>query len=236
MKEKYNYKVSAILCAYNEEATVREVMEALVNSPLIDEVIAVDDGSKDRTGSIINEFRHPDHVKAILLAENRGKGYAMATAATQSSGDILLFIDADLKNLSSKHISILLDTFFTQECEMVVGFPIRGESITFVESLDPFRHLSGQRVLSRENFIALLNSICTSGYGVETILNDYFREQRKPIRSIFLPNLTHLIKVEKTGLWKAFGEYLLEGKQIMATKLKRRQFTFDSFFYNGNRK
>jgi glycosyltransferase involved in cell wall biosynthesis len=216
-------KVTAIVCAFNEETTIHAVMQVLVNHPLIEEVIAVDDGSQDHTGIILSKFHNPGHVQSILLANNYGKGNAMATAASIASGEILLFLDADLKNLSSHHISTMLSTFLNEEADMLIGFPIRGKTITAIEKLDPFQHLSGQRVLYRRDFLPLIDSIRTSGYGVETILNNQYNKHGKSVKSIFLPFLIHPIKVEKAGFRKAMGEYILEGKQIVETQLKNRQ-------------
>ena len=221
-------KVTAIVCAFNEETTIQTIMQVLGNHPLVEEVIAVDDGSQDQTGIILSKFHNPDRVQSILLDTNHGKGNAMATAASLAHGEILLFLDADLKNLSSQHISTMLTTFLNEEADMLIGFPIRGKTITAVEKLDPVQHLSGQRVLYRRDFLPLLDNIRTSGYGVETILNNHYKEQGKKVKSIFLPYLTHPIKVEKAGLRKAMGEYALEGKQIIMTKIKNQQATWKS--------
>ncbi|MAT42671.1 MAG: glycosyl transferase family 2 [Anaerolineaceae bacterium] len=229
-------KITAIVCAYNEENTINGVMDTLINTPLISEVIAVDDGSKDKTSEILSGYQHLEHVHIVLLPKNRGKGYAMATAALQASGEILLFVDADLKNLTTHHISLLLIPFLNRETEMVIGFPIRSETISVAEWLDPYRPLSGQRVVYKEDFLALINPIRYSGYGVETILNLHYREQGKRVKSIFLPNLIHPIKVEKTGLKQAVGEYLLEGKQILITKIKNPHLVWGAIFSAANRK
>lgn len=237
MEVKINQqKITAIVCAYNEENTINGVMETLINAPLINEVIAVDDGSKDKTAEILSGYQPLEHVHILSLPKNRGKGYAMATAALQASGEILLFIDADLKNLTSNHISLLLTPFLNREAAMVIGFPIRGESISAAERLDPYRPLSGQRVVFKEDILPLINPIRYSGYGVETIINLHYREQGKRVKSIFLPNLIHPIKVEKTGLKRAIGEYFLEGKQILITKIKNPHLVWGAIFSAANRK
>ena len=51
--------ITAIVCAYNEEKTIHAVMEALINDPAIDEIIAVDDGSKDRTAAMLKRLPGP---------------------------------------------------------------------------------------------------------------------------------------------------------------------------------
>ena len=231
-----NQKVTAIVCAYNEEKTIRGVMETLVHCPRIDEVIVVDDGSRDKTAKILGEFKHWQHVKTILLTENCGKGYGMATAAAYAKGDLLLFVDADLIHLSNRHVDLLLDTLINEAADMVLGFPVRGKAMSFAERLDPFPRLSGQRVVYRNDFLKLSDVIYTSGYGVETILNDYYQEQGKRVCSVFLPNLIHPIKFEKSGLLKAIGEYGLEGKEILAIKLKKPQLFWQSILCVMNRK
>jgi len=222
-----NPKVSAIVCAYNEEKTIRNVMQVLVDHPLISEVIAIDDGSQDQTGIIMGGFQNPESVQAIILPENKGKGYAMATAVEKASGDVLLFVDADLINLSDQHISSMLGTFFKEEPDMLIGFPIRGETISSAEKLDPFQQLSGQRVMYRQDFLPLLDTIRCSGYGVETILNQHFEARKKPVKSIFLLNLIHPIKIEKSGFRRALVEYSLEGKQIIKTRIKNLEQNWD---------
>src|SRR5437773_1740040 len=67
-------KTTAVIAAYNEEATIGDVCRALTASALIDEVIVVSDGSTDRTVEIARSF---DGVRTVALRENQGKGYAM---------------------------------------------------------------------------------------------------------------------------------------------------------------
>lgn len=221
--------ITAIVCAYNEEETIKEVMETLISYSAVDEIIAVDDGSKDQTAAILNTYRNHFRTQIISLPSNRGKGYAMTIAAEQANGEILLFVDADLKNLNPGHLSILLTPFVNREAEMVIGFPIRGEIITPVEKLDPCRSLSGQRVVFRDDFLSLIKIIRNSGYGVETILNLHYRKHGKRVKSIFLPNLIHPIKVEKSGS-AAIGEYAHEGFQILITTLKNPGLLWGAIF------
>lgn len=230
MKKETNQKVSAIVCAYNEEETIRNVVEPLAISNLVDEIILVDDGSKDDTAALLLSYQSLEKIHLILLPENRGKGYAMASASSVAKGEILFFIDADLMNLNSTHIHSLLGPIINQEVDMVMGTPVREERISLSNRLDPFRILSGQRVVYRDDFLPLLDKIQCSGYGVETIINLYFREQRKTVSSIFLPNLHHPIKIEKTGLHQSLAEYLKEGKDILITLFNNPDLVFGALF------
>jgi len=77
-------KVSAIICAYNEEKTLKDVILSVSESLIVSEIIVVNDGSSDSTKKIIEELQKEIEITAIHLAENKGKGYAMAVLKIQS--------------------------------------------------------------------------------------------------------------------------------------------------------
>jgi glycosyltransferase involved in cell wall biosynthesis len=228
-------KITAIVCALNEEKTIRGVMDILFKSPLIDEVIAVDDGSTDKTAQILEEYQHLDQVEIILLPENHGKGYGMSLAAERARGEVLCFVDADLVNLSESHIAMMIETFISEEADMLLGSPVRGKTISFAEKLDPFLYLTGERVLYCKDFLQLSDEISTSGYGVETILNRHYHENGKRVHLMFLPDLIHPVKFEKTNLVTALGGYLQEGMEILAIQRGNKQVSWPSRLFTDHR-
>lgn len=229
MKKKPDQKVTAIVCSYNEEKTIKGVIDTLLSCNAVDEIILADDGSKDKTPALILPYQSFKRVHPILLAENHGKGYAMTRAASDASGEILLFIDADLKNLNSTHISLLLEPIIDQTADMVLGTPVRDGKITLSDRLDPFRPLSGQRVVYRKEFLPLMDLIQFSGYGAETIINLHYREQGMTVENIFLTNLDHPIKIEKSGFLKSLTGYIEEGRQIMQTLFNNPKLVFGAY-------
>jgi len=107
-KKEIYPRVSLIITAFNEE---KHIAEKIKNSLHLDypgeqlEIIAVSDGSTDRTNEILKELSSSG-VKLIILNEQQGKTAAQNIAVSQAGGEILVFTDANsifernaLKNL-----------------------------------------------------------------------------------------------------------------------------------------
>ena len=88
-----NKSVSIVIPAYNEEATVAQVVSVARKLSYVDEVIVVDDGSSDRT------VEEAESAGATVISHlvNEGKGSAIKTGFKYSHGNIVAFIDADIK-------------------------------------------------------------------------------------------------------------------------------------------
>jgi poly-beta-1,6-N-acetyl-D-glucosamine synthase len=89
--------VSIIVPCFNEDANVLETMGSLLVQNYPDyEIIAVNDGSTDRTGIILDELSaaHP-RLRVIHFAQNQGKGLALCMGALSSRGEFIVCIDGD---------------------------------------------------------------------------------------------------------------------------------------------
>jgi Glycosyl transferase family 2/Methyltransferase domain len=92
--------VSIIVPVFNEQATVRQLLDTLLRKPLEGarkEVIIVESNSTDGSRQIVESFAEHDDVKIILQAGPRGKGFAVREGLAAASGDIILIQDADLE-------------------------------------------------------------------------------------------------------------------------------------------
>ncbi len=96
-------KVSIIIPAYNEETSVRvlvdELNKFLENFQYNYEVIFVDDGSKDKTFFVLREaVKYNSKFKVLRLRRNFGQSAALLAAIDYSTGDVIVPLDADLQN------------------------------------------------------------------------------------------------------------------------------------------
>jgi glucosyl-3-phosphoglycerate synthase len=106
-KRKKNVKISLCLPTLNEEKTIaKEVIimrsELMARYPLLDEILVVDSGSIDKTKEIAKAFGADFHeANDILprLEKYKGKGENLWKALYIAKGDIIIYLDADIKNI-----------------------------------------------------------------------------------------------------------------------------------------
>ncbi|MCE7080188.1 glucosyl-3-phosphoglycerate synthase [Streptomyces sp. ST2-7A] len=113
--------VSVVLPALNEEATVGEIVEAIrrdlmVDAPLVDELLVMDSGSTDRTAEVAAaagaKVVHRDEILPRMPALP-GKGEVLWRSLFAASGEIICFVDADLKEFDSTFASGIIGPLLT---------------------------------------------------------------------------------------------------------------------------
>jgi glucosyl-3-phosphoglycerate synthase len=111
-KEKQNLTISLCIPTLNEAATIgKEVVifksELMHRYPLLDEIAVVDSGSSDRTAEVARAFGAEVYRSRDILpqyGEKRGKGENLWKAIFQLKGDIIVYIDADIKNIHPRFV------------------------------------------------------------------------------------------------------------------------------------
>ena len=93
-------KLSVLMPVYNEARTLRTIVRRVLDAPVEGEIelVAVDDGSSDRSFEILEELARGDsRVVVVRHPTNRGKGAAIRTAIDAMSGDVAVVQDSDLE-------------------------------------------------------------------------------------------------------------------------------------------
>ncbi len=113
--------LTIIIPAYNEEKTIEQVLNAVLELNLQEgaiEVIVVNDGSQDKTGDMIEKYR--GKLAYIIHQTNGGKGSAIRAGLELASGEYTLIQDADLE-YSPKEIPFLLKRAKEKNARVVFG-------------------------------------------------------------------------------------------------------------------
>ena len=198
--------ISVIIPCYNEEKHIKEVLEKIPEN--IDEVVVVDDGSKDRTAEIVKGF---SKVRLFRHEKNKGKGVAILTGIDSSRGDILVFMDGDMQH-NPMEITFLVKPVLDGKADFVNGsrvltgwdkFPItrkignliaRGVIRFFTKTkiTDP---LSGFKVIKRD----ALEKIDLKGRHYEIEADIIYKVLKNNLRVVELPISTQYA-TEKSGI------------------------------------
>lgn len=146
-------KLSIIVPVFNERQTVREIINQVRNVDLTvearsgtvtlqKEIIVVDDGSGDGTREILAEEQKTGDLVLLLHRRNRGKGAAVRTGISHSTGDLVLIQDADLE-YDPRDYPTLLRPIIEGRVKVVYGSRFLGPRKAML-----FWHMLGNKLLT----------------------------------------------------------------------------------------
>lgn len=212
--DSYGILLSVIIPVYNEEETIREILDGVLNAPFRKDIIVVDDGSTDQTRQVLSRIDHPA-VKVIFHGKNSGKGSAVQTGFDVAAGDIVVIQDADLEYNPAEY-PILLNPILTGRADVVFGSRFGGHGEHRVLY---FWHYIGNR------FLTLLSNMFTdlNLTDMETCYKAFTREALQGIRINekrfgFEPEITAKVARKKLRIYEVpisyYGRTYEEGKKI----------------------
>lgn len=121
---KRGRRLSVCLPARDEEATVGPIVarirrQLVTRVPLVDEIVVVDDGSRDRTAACAAA----EGARVVTTDADGGKGGALQTAVAAADGDLLVFCDADVRDFNPRFVVGLAGPLLLHDdVEFVKGF------------------------------------------------------------------------------------------------------------------
>ncbi|MFW5857529.1 MAG: glucosyl-3-phosphoglycerate synthase [Planctomycetota bacterium] len=196
-KKEQGLSISLCIPTLNEEKTIgKEIVlfksELMDRYPLLDEIAVIDSGSEDKTAEIARSYGADVYLSRDILpelGEKRGKGENLWKAIYQLKGDIIVYVDADIKNIHPRFVYGLVAPLINNpETKYVKAFydrplafstgsrPSGGGRVTeilirplfslfFPELATIIQPLSGEYAVRREVLDRIRFPI---GYGVET--------------------------------------------------------------------
>jgi glycosyltransferase involved in cell wall biosynthesis len=140
--------LSVVIPAYNEEKrlpkTLDRILEWLPEQRLkFQEVIVVDDGSRDATAGVVDKYsKPPSPIRLLRNPGNRGKGYAVRHGMLDAEGEWILYTDADLSS-PIEELQKLFSAAAAQNAVIAIGSRAVDRSLVAVHQ-SAFREYSGR--------------------------------------------------------------------------------------------
>lgn len=190
--------VSAIIPTYNDSKKIVEIVDNLKQVKDISEIIVVDDGSKPEHKQI---FKSLSGVKLITHVVNQGKSQAMKTGFLASKGELIMYVDADLSNMSVEYIQALIDPVKNDEFEMTIALRGGGNTEKIINELHLqfAKAISGERVLLKRWVVNNMDIFDSKGFAIESEINRRLLGDYR-VAFVSLPDLKNEIKVQKHGV------------------------------------
>jgi glycosyltransferase involved in cell wall biosynthesis len=137
-------RVSFLIPAYNEAATIVELLDRVSALDLEQQIVVVDDGSTDGTGDLAEQWGSGRDNVLVVRQTNRGKGAAIRAAIPHADGEIVVIQDADLE-YDPVDVPALIQPIERGVADVVFGSRLSGGK---PQRAYLFWHLVGNRFLS----------------------------------------------------------------------------------------
>jgi glycosyltransferase involved in cell wall biosynthesis len=207
--------VSFLIPAYNEAATIGEVLARIDALGLDSQIVVVDDGSTDATASIVEAYAAGRPHIELLRQPNRGKGSAVRLAATRVTKDITVIQDADMEYDPSDVIA-LIAPIQRGVADVVYGSRLSGGA---PQRAYMFWHLIGNRFLSLLTGLLYNTTLSDMETGYKAFRSDVLRSLRLTQDDFAIePEITGEVCRRKLRIYEMpiayYGRTYAEGKNI----------------------
>jgi glycosyltransferase involved in cell wall biosynthesis len=207
--------ISFVVPAYNEAQSLEDVLQRVYALPLRAEVIAVDDGSTDRTAEILEQFAESQGLIAIRHDRNRGKGASVRTGLARSTGEVVVIQDADME-YDPAEVPTLIEPIERGVADVVFGSRLLGGR---PQRAYLFWHLVGNRFLSLLTNVLYNTTLSDMETGYKAFRADALRSLRLTQDGFGIePELTGEVCGRRLRVYQTpiayYGRTYAEGKKI----------------------
>ena len=210
-------KVTFLVPAYNEAATIVELLDRVWALDLEKQVVVVDDGSQDGTADLVEAWRQDGRADDVVLVrkENGGKGSALRAGVPHVRGEIVVIQDADLE-YDPADVPELLGPILEGHADVVYGSRLSGGR---PQRAFLFWHLLGNKLLTLLTNVLFNTTLSDMETGYKVFRAEVFasldlRERKFGVE----PEITGKICRRKLRLYELpisyYGRTYEEGKKI----------------------
>jgi cellulose synthase/poly-beta-1,6-N-acetylglucosamine synthase-like glycosyltransferase len=208
-------RISILIPAYNEQTYIKEtVLNKLASNypPELLELIVISDESTDETDAIVQAIAKQDSRVSLLRQEPRkGKTAAINRAVEISSGELLIFSDAN-SMYTDTTISALVHTFADENIGYVTG------KMVYVDSTGSLVGDGNSAYMRYENKIRELEAKVGSVVGVDGGVDAMRKSLYQPLNENLLPDFVQPLKCVEQGYKVAFNEKALLQEESLKTE------------------
>jgi glycosyltransferase involved in cell wall biosynthesis len=207
-------RVSFIVPAFNEEATLDELLERVHALELDKQIVIVDDGSTDGTTAIAERWEREQGVVVVRQA-NSGKGAAVRAGIPHADGEIVVIQDADLE-YDPAEVPALIDPIERGVADVVFGSRLSGGK---PQRAYLFWHLVGNRFLSLLTNVLYNTTLSDMETGYKAFRADVLRSlDLRESDFAIEPEITAKVCKRKLRIYELpisyYGRSYAEGKKI----------------------
>ena len=209
-------RISFLVPAYNEAATIVDVLEAVWALGFDSQIVVVDDGSTDGTAELVERWRAGKQDDVVVVRQdNRGKGAAVRAGIPHVDGEIVVIQDADFE-YDPADIPALIEPIRRGSADVVFGSRLSGGR---PQRAYLFWHLVGNRFLSLVTNVLYNTTLSDMETGYKAFRADVLRslDLREDDFGIE-PEITAKVCKRKLRIYELpvayYGRTYAEGKKI----------------------
>jgi phosphoserine phosphatase SerB len=216
----YIMRVTVVMPALNEAATIGDLAKYCLSCPLVDEVIVVDDRSEDGTAEIARAAG-----ATVIISRQRGKGISMKEGLDAAKTEIVVYLDADINPYPLHTIENLCAPILQGEADFVKGaFSRNAGRVTtlvakpllslFYPGLSGFNQPLSGMIAGKKNLLQKVEFVNDYGVDIGILIDMYLMRIR--IKEVHIGHIEN-----KSKPWEALGKMSREVSRTIIRKSQR---------------